>query len=311
MTSAFYGPGDRQHRRPRPASGSRRTGSSSPRTRRSRSSASGRSSRPKTTTTSTPAARPGSSSRATTAGASWKLNQSFWEQPTRPEWSPARAGCACTRSQPGRAIPSGLRSPSRRWGSGSPTTAAKPGATATRISTRATCPRRRARTRSRYACATCTAPKQPERLFMQFHGGVYRSDDAGGDVDVDRRRPPVRLRLPDGRRPGRPGQRVRDPARRGPGPPRPPTGKVRVYETRDAGETWIWRVVGTPWTRTARSCARRSAATAGRAWVCVTSARRPATCSGLVTQGRPGSRRRQAAAGALGARGVGAGLASP
>ena len=23
------------------------------------------------------------------------------------------------------------------------------------------------------------APSQPERLFMQFHGGVYRSDDAG------------------------------------------------------------------------------------------------------------------------------------
>ena len=23
------------------------------------------------------------------------------------------------------------------------------------------------------------APKQPERLFLQFHGGVYRSDDAG------------------------------------------------------------------------------------------------------------------------------------
>ena len=23
------------------------------------------------------------------------------------------------------------------------------------------------------------APKRPERLFMQFHGGVYRSDDAG------------------------------------------------------------------------------------------------------------------------------------
>ena len=23
------------------------------------------------------------------------------------------------------------------------------------------------------------APRRPERIFMQFHGGVYRSDDAG------------------------------------------------------------------------------------------------------------------------------------
>ena len=42
------------------------------------------------------------------------------------------------------------------------------------------------------------APKRPERLFMQFHGGVYRSDDAGESWTSDRRRAPVRLRLPDG-----------------------------------------------------------------------------------------------------------------
>ena len=48
------------------------------------------------------------------------------------------------------------------------------------------------------------APARPERLFMQFHGGVYRSDDAGETwIDVGDE-PPVRLRLPDRRRPGRP-----------------------------------------------------------------------------------------------------------
>ena len=32
------------------------------------------------------------------------------------------------------------------------------------------------------------APTAPERLFMQFHGGVYRSDDAGDTWNDDRRR---------------------------------------------------------------------------------------------------------------------------
>ena len=27
------------------------------------------------------------------------------------------------------------------------------------------------------------APARPERLFMQFHGGVYRSDDAGSYLE--------------------------------------------------------------------------------------------------------------------------------
>ena len=35
------------------------------------------------------------------------------------------------------------------------------------------------------------APKRPERLFIQFHGGVYRSDDAGRELDRHRRRAAV------------------------------------------------------------------------------------------------------------------------
>ena len=56
---------------------------------------------------------------------------------------------------------------------------------------------------------------------MQFHDGVYRSDDAGATwVDVGEG-PAVRFRLPDRRRPGRPRQRLRDPARSAPRTGRP------------------------------------------------------------------------------------------
>ena len=86
--------------------------------------------------------------------------------------------------------------------SGSPTTAARPGATATRGSSPTTCPSRRAAPRSTSACTTSSArPRAPERLFMQFHGGVYRSDDAGESwIDIADG-PAVGLRLPGRRRP--------------------------------------------------------------------------------------------------------------
>jgi photosystem II stability/assembly factor-like uncharacterized protein len=85
----------------------------------------------------------------------------------------------------------------------------------------------------------------PERLFMQFHGGVYRSDDAGNTwIDIAAGLPsdfgfPI----------------VGDPS----DPDRAfvipmnadldrvtVDGKVRVYETRDAGATWAARGDGLP-----------------------------------------------------------------
>ena len=43
------------------------------------------------------AVRLASSSRAHDGGASWELNKAFWEQPTRPDWSPG-AGGLCMHS---------------------------------------------------------------------------------------------------------------------------------------------------------------------------------------------------------------------
>jgi hypothetical protein len=89
------------------------------------------------------------------------------------------------------------------------------------------------------------APTRPERLFMQFHGGVYRSDDAGETwssiaegltsdfgfplaiVPADADSAYVMPLTADI-------DRVT------------PEGRVRVYETRDAGESWTERGDGLP-----------------------------------------------------------------
>src|SRR5207247_8512093 len=83
------------------------------------------------------------------------------------------------------------------------------------------------------------APLQPETLYMQFHGGVYRSDDAGeswqdigseGGLHADFGIPMVI----DAANPARAFviQLVADVDRVA------PDAKIRVCETTDHGETW-------------------------------------------------------------------------
>ncbi|MGH2651286.1 MAG: WD40/YVTN/BNR-like repeat-containing protein, partial [Actinomycetota bacterium] len=89
------------------------------------------------------------------------------------------------------------------------------------------------------------APLRPERMFMQFHGGVYRSDDAGETwLDIAAGLPSD-FGFPMVIDPHDPGRAfviplVADVDRV------TPEGKVRVYETVDAGETWIPRSDGLP-----------------------------------------------------------------
>ena len=89
------------------------------------------------------------------------------------------------------------------------------------------------------------AATRPERLFMQFHGGVYRSDDAGQSwIDVA-----------DGLPSDFGFPLVLDPADADSAYVIPltadvdrvtPNGRVRVYETRDAGASWAPRGDGLP-----------------------------------------------------------------
>ena len=162
-------------------------------------------------------------------GLTWALNRGLWDHPTRPDWTAGRRRPVPPHDRPvaGRPRPADGRDLRRRrlalrrrgatwrYSNSGIVPEYLPGGVARR--TRAALrPQRPARRRA-----------GPERLFMQFHGGVYRSDDAGATLDRRRRRhrPPVGLRLPDRRRPGRPRQRLRDPARSAPRTGRPPAAR--------------------------------------------------------------------------------------
>ncbi|MBV9837651.1 MAG: hypothetical protein JO156_06005, partial [Solirubrobacterales bacterium] len=89
------------------------------------------------------------------------------------------------------------------------------------------------------------APAQPERMFIQFHGGVYRSDDAGQSWAEIGAGLPSDFGFPLLVDPADPDSAyviplVADMDRV------TPDGRVRVYETRDAGESWSPRGDGLP-----------------------------------------------------------------
>jgi len=83
------------------------------------------------------------------------------------------------------------------------------------------------------------SPAEPETLYLQFHGGVYRSDDGGRRwIDISATGGlPADFGFPivvDPRDPGRAFviPLVADIDRV------TPEGKLRVFETRDRGESW-------------------------------------------------------------------------
>jgi hypothetical protein len=89
------------------------------------------------------------------------------------------------------------------------------------------------------------AARQPERLFLQFHGGVYRSDDAGSSWTAIGDGLPSDFGFP----------LALDPADADSAFVIPlaadvdritPEARMRVYETRDGGSTWTARGDGLP-----------------------------------------------------------------
>jgi photosystem II stability/assembly factor-like uncharacterized protein len=89
------------------------------------------------------------------------------------------------------------------------------------------------------------APTRPQRMFMQFHGGVYRSDDAGHTwIDIADGLPSD-FGFPLAIDPADPDSAyviplVADIDRV------TPDGRVRVFETRDGGASWTARGDGLP-----------------------------------------------------------------
>ncbi len=89
------------------------------------------------------------------------------------------------------------------------------------------------------------APARPERIFMQFHGGVYRSDDAGATWTSIADGLPSDFGFPLAVDPADPDSAYVIPLAADVDRVTP-DGAVRVYETRDAGASWQPRGDGLP-----------------------------------------------------------------
>ena len=178
----------------RPASGSRPRASSCPTAATWRSSGSGRSCPVRRTARSTRAAIPACCSSAATAASASSSTSRCFQHPTRRYWQPGAGGHVPALDRPvaGRAGPPGDRDLGRRRVADR-RRRADAGAAATRGWSPATCPRARRPTRSPLCVHRIhRAPTRPERLFLQFHGGVYRSDDAGeSSIDIATACPPT------------------------------------------------------------------------------------------------------------------------
>jgi photosystem II stability/assembly factor-like uncharacterized protein len=179
-------------------------------------------------------------------GASWELSRPLWDHPTRPNWQPGGGGLCLHSIVPWPGDPDRLalglsavgvwltEDGGRTWSHGN--AGIVPGYLPEEA---------RGETMDLCIHDLHRAPRRPERMFMQFHGGVYRSDDAGRSWTSIADGLPSDFGFP----------LVVDPADPDSAYVIPlaadtdrvtPDGRVRVYETRDAGASWTARGDGLP-----------------------------------------------------------------
>ena len=179
-------------------------------------------------------------------GATFELNRGLWEEPSRRDWQPG-AGGLCLHSistWPGEPDRLAIAiSAAGVW-------LTDDGGASWRRGNQGLVARYIPEDAPPDQIALCVhrihrAATRPERIFMQFHGGVYRSDDAGQSWSD----------IADGLPSDFGFALAVDPADADSAYVIPlkadvdrvtPEGRVRVYETRDAGASWTPRGDGLP-----------------------------------------------------------------
>jgi photosystem II stability/assembly factor-like uncharacterized protein len=179
-------------------------------------------------------------------GESWELNEALWRHRVDEDWQPGGGGLCLHSIVPWPGEPQRLTvavSAAGVWHTDD-------GGETWRRGNSGLVPRympEEARESTTQLCvhSLCRSQQRPERLFMQFHGGVYRSDDAGDSwVDVGSELPSD-FGFPLAVDPTDPDSAYVIPL--GADTDRvTPDGRVRVYETRDGGSSWAARGDGLP-----------------------------------------------------------------
>jgi photosystem II stability/assembly factor-like uncharacterized protein len=179
-------------------------------------------------------------------GATFELNRALWEHPTRDRWQPGAGGLCLHSIVPWPGEPARLAiaiSAAGVW-------LTDDGGESWHRGNEGLVPRYLPEDAPEDEIALCVhrlrrAATRPERIFMQFHGGVYRSDDAGATWNDIADGLPSDFGFP----------LAVDPADADSAFVIPlaadtdrvtPEGRVLVYETRDAGASWTPRGEGLP-----------------------------------------------------------------
>ncbi|HXF57966.1 MAG TPA: MoaD/ThiS family protein [Actinomycetota bacterium] len=184
-------------------------------------------------------AAPAALFRSEDYGRTWALNRALWEESSRPRWQPGAGGLCLHSIATWPGDPTRLAvaiSAAGVW-------LTEDGGRSWRRGVRGLVPRYLPEEAREDAWDLCVhkiqrAPLEPTTIYLQFHGGVYRSDDAGETwVDVGTGRLPSDFGFPVVADPNDPDRAFVIPLRADTDRVTP-EGRVRVYETRDRGETW-------------------------------------------------------------------------
>ena len=179
-------------------------------------------------------------------GLSWELNRGLWDHPTRPTWTPGNGGLCLHTIVPWPGDPSKLLVAISAVG----VWLSDDGGSSWRHSNTGIVPEYLPEEAQDNPIQHCVHDVRrslatPERLFMQFHGGVYRSDDAGATwIDVGDQLPSD-FGFPIVVDPTDPDSAFVIPLI-GAEDRTTPGGSVQVWETRDAGSSWRPRGDGLP-----------------------------------------------------------------